>query len=197
MNSKGVYVIVIVMLFGYAVFEAILFNGMKNTAEKYQALLESREIVHEMEIDNINSYLDIVNTIDDSFNSYVETLCLKYEIQHKVVFFFREETCIDCIVDILDEIDTIVAGVISEEDIVLICQSIEENYFDLPELKKYKDKFRTIWINADNYYVPLAHNPYFFIANGKTTSNYNLFIPELLFHYKDTYYNEIIPANIP
>lgn len=196
MNSKGIYVIVIVVLFGYSIFEAILFNEMKNTANKYQTLFESREIVHEMEIDNINTYLDIVNTTGTSFNTYVEALCSAYDIQNKVVFFFREETCIDCIIDILGEIDTIVSGPISENDIVLVCQSVEKNYFDLPEFKKYKDNFRTIWISVDSYYLPLAHKPFFFIANGSKTSNYNLFIPELMFHYKNIYYSEVIPANI-
>lgn len=195
MRNKRIYIIIILILFGYSVYETLLFYKMDDTCRKYKMFIENKKIENITKMANIDFYLDIIFNNYDSLNIYTKNLISKYNINNKLVFFFRQETCMKCILDVLWDIDSMILGVVPPEDIVLICQSLDENLFTNEVLKKYNERFRTIWISSDDYYKPLANKPYFFIANKNKSSKF-FYIPELIPMYKEKYYYEVVPAHI-
>lgn len=192
---KRIYIIIILILFAYSIYETRLFYKMQHTCNEYRILIEKENVEKSIMGANIKSYLDIFFNDSENFNLYTDRIISKYGIENKVVFFFRQETCMKCVLQELSDIDSILLRIVPPEDIVLVCQSIDENLFANEALAKYNKRFRTIWISTDDYFKPLAHKPYLFIANKNNASNY-LYIPELLPMYKEKYFSEIVPSYI-
>jgi hypothetical protein len=191
MKHNSVYIFLILILAGYSIYETVLFYKIKHTAADFSKLIENKEIESDIKLNNVDLFLDMIFFESDNFTIFADDIIAKYNIENKLIFSFSQETCTKCVLDILADIDTILLKTLQPQNIVLICQSSNENPFDKEEFKTYRDRFKCIWINYESSFKPLLIRPYFFIATPKTT-NKHIYIPELLPIYKKKYYLYIV-----
>jgi hypothetical protein len=195
MKNKKIFIVIILILTIYSINESILFFRLKGNCEDVKRLIDYAKNENIKMNDNIERYLNIFYIDIDSFNVFSENLISEYNINNKVVFFFREGTCMSCILDELLSIDSILLKMIAPEKVILVYQSNEENIFENKIFKEYKERFNTIWIKSNFYFKPLEFEPYYFIANKNKLSKF-LYIPNFIPSYKKKYFNEIVTANI-
>ena len=195
MKINSIYIIIIIILVGYSIFVTTMNYRMKDTNNKYRNYLKKKNIEDSTELANIKTHISFLYTLRE-FNNFADTLISKYNIEDKLVFYFRYEHCGSCVTEILADIDSMIASEnVDYSDLVLIGQNTVDNPFRYEIMEKYSNKFQTIWISSEEYFKPLAKWPYFFIARKGTAFNY-LYIPELMPMFEETYYYEIIPGQL-
>lgn len=192
MKNNKLYVVLFIFILLYSIYETFLFFDLKNTCNGYIKIIESNEIEKSIAEYNIKDYLEIYYYHIDEFNEYVDDLIGKYDLDNKLIFFFQDGVCLKCIEKEFSDIDSILVRTIKNEDIVLIAQSTDNDFFSNAIFEKYLNRYKTIWINSDEYFKPLAHKPYYFIANNSYSSRF-LYVPELIPSYKNEYFKNVIP----
>ncbi len=168
---------------------------MEARCDKYRDTLNNIIDDHRISENNVNSFLDLNMKYGDEVKRYITNVTADYDIGTKLVFFFRTESCMECISNILLEIDTLVLSGMDREDIVLIGQAPNINPFSLEELRKYGQEYNTLWVKSKDYLKPLPHRPFFFITDKREPAKY-LYVPAFVPSYKDEYFNEIVPRVI-
>jgi hypothetical protein len=192
MKNNKLYIVLFAFIFVYSIYETFLFFDLKNTCEGYIKIIESNEIEKSVFEGNIAEYLDISFNNKNEFNEYANNLIGKYNLDNKLIFFFQDGVCLKCIEKELSDIDSMLVGTIKSEDIVLIAQSTDNDLFSNAIFEKYLNRYKTIWISSDEYFKPLAKNPYYFIANNSYSSRF-LYVPELIPSFKNDYFQNVIP----
>ncbi|MBW6537192.1 MAG: hypothetical protein K0B11_19445 [Mariniphaga sp.] len=192
MKNNKLYVVLFIFILLYSIYETFLFFDIKNTCKGYIKIIENNEIEKSIAEYNIADYLEISYYNNDEFNEYSGNLISEYELDNKLIFFFREGVCLKCIEEELSDIDSMLIGTIKIEDIVLIAQSTDNDLFSNAIFEKYLNRYKTIWISSDEYFKPLAQKPYYFIANNSYSSRF-LYVPELIPSYKNDYFKKVIP----
>ena len=125
------------VLVGYSIYETILNLKVKDTCKEYQTYIENKHLEDSLKLTDIKTHLNF-NFDFFNFDMYANKLISNYDIEGKLVFYFRYEHCGACVLKILSEIDSmLVSGIISFEDIVLLGQNIDENPFTFKVLEKY------------------------------------------------------------
>jgi hypothetical protein len=195
MKYKGIYFLIIITFLGYSIYETILYSKIKDTFNEYRIFIKKQNFKDSVKLTEVKSHLNI-NYNFSGFDTFANNLILEYDIEGKLIVFFRHAHCGSCVLSLLAEVDSlIISESVGFDDIVLIGQYEVENPFTYKVMEKYSKQFRNIWINSEHYYKPLADWPFLFIAEKNKSHNY-LYIPDLIPMFKKTYFNEIIPKKM-
>jgi hypothetical protein len=196
MKNKKYLAAIFIFILLYSIYETFLFFKLKSTCEGYVKIIENKNIEISIFEDNVAAYLELCYYNSDEFDIFTRNLLVKYDLDNKLVFFFSDGMCITCIESELSIIDVMLVDTpINIEDIVLIGHSTEDDLFSNPFFEKYINSYRTIWVNSDEYFKPLANRPFYFIANKNSSSRF-LYVPELMPYYRDYYFRNVIPKII-
>ncbi len=192
MKNNKLYIVLFIFILLYSIYETFLFFDLKNICKGYIKVIESNEIEKSIAEYNIADYLEIDYYNISEFNEYADSLIDKYDLDNKLIFFFRDGVCLKCIEKELSYIDSTLTKTIKSEDIVLIAQSTDNDLFSNAIFEKYLNRYKTIWVSSDEYFKPLAQKPYYFIANNSYSSRF-LYVPGLIPSYRNDYFKNVIP----
>lgn len=101
MKHISVYLVIILILAGYSIYETILFYKIKQTATDFSKLVENKKIDSDIRLNNVDLFLDLIYFESDSFTLFADNIISKFNIENKLLFSFSKETCTKCIFDIL------------------------------------------------------------------------------------------------
>ena len=90
MKTNSIYIIIIIILVGYSIFVTTMNYRMKDNNNKYRNYLKKKNIEDSTELADIKTHISFFYTLQ-GFNNFTDNIISKYNIEDKLVFYFRYE----------------------------------------------------------------------------------------------------------